>query len=87
MNKDELTALSKPDAAKTWEMMAAGVLRTVHFIKGPAGAVLLFEAADEKEVETHIGQLPLVEARAVTVEILALGPFTAWALLFAAPPS
>jgi hypothetical protein len=81
----QLAPLLKPEAAKAWEMMTAGVLRSVHFIKGPAGAVLMFEAADEKEVEAHVGQLPLVEAGVATVEVLALVPFTGWAALFATP--
>jgi hypothetical protein len=82
----DLTPLYKPEAAKVWEMFAAGVLRSIHLIKGPAGAVLLFEARDEKEVEGHVAELPLVAAGAVTVEVLPLVPFTGWALLFA-PPS
>ena len=68
-------------------MLTAGFLRSVHFIKGPAGAVLLFEAGDEKEVESHVGRLPLVEAGVVNVEILSLTPFTGFAALFAAPPA
>lgn len=87
VNKDQLTPLYKPEAAKAWEMMAAGFLRSVHFIKGPLGAVLMFEAGDEKEVEAHVGQLPLVKAGAVTVEILPLVPYTGSALLFASPPA
>jgi muconolactone delta-isomerase len=86
-DKDTLTALAKPEAAKAWEMMASGVLRTIHLIKGPAGAVLLFEAADEREVEGHVGRLPLVQAGAVAVEIFPLVPFTGWALLFASAPA
>ena len=48
----------------------------------PAGA-LGSEAGDEKEVAGHVGQLPLVEASAVTVEIMPLAPYTGAALLFA----
>jgi muconolactone delta-isomerase len=82
-DKAKLIALARPEAAKTWELMASGVLRSIHLIKGPAGAVLLFEADDEKQVEAQVGQLPLVQAGAVTFEILSLVPFTAWELLFA----
>jgi muconolactone delta-isomerase len=87
VNKDALTPLYKPEAAKAWEMVASGVLRSIHLIKGPAGAVLLFEAADQSQVQALVAQLPLVEAGAVTVEILPLVPFTGWALLFASPPA
>jgi muconolactone delta-isomerase len=87
VNRDKLVSLLKPEAAKAWEMTAAGVLRSIHFLKGPAGAVLLFEAADEQEVEAHLSQLPLVQAGLVTVETLSLVPFTGTAALFAAPPA
>jgi len=82
---DTLAPLAKPEAARAWDMMADGALRSIHFIKGPAGAVLMFEAGDENEVAGHVGQLPLVEAGAVTVEIRPLVPFTGFAALFASP--
>jgi muconolactone delta-isomerase len=84
-DKARLMALARPEAARAWEMVAAGVVRSIHFIKGPAGAVLLFEADDQSQVEAQVAQLPLVEAGMVTVEILPLVPFTGWALLFASP--
>jgi muconolactone delta-isomerase len=84
---DQLAPLLKPEAAKSWELMAAGILRSVHFIKGPTGAVLLFEAGDEQEVEAHLGQLPMVASGVATVEVLPLVPFTGWAALFASPPA
>jgi muconolactone delta-isomerase len=84
---DKLAPLARPEAARAWELLAAGVLRSIHFIRGPAGAVLLFEAGDEKEVEAHLGQLPLVGAGLVTVEVLPLVPFTGFAALFASPPA
>jgi muconolactone delta-isomerase len=86
-NKDKLAPLYRLEAARVWELLAAGALRSIHFIKGPAGAVLLFEAGDETEVEQHVGTLPLVEAGAVTVEVLTLTPFTGLAALFASPPA
>jgi hypothetical protein len=86
-SKERLGPLMKPEAAKAWEMLAAGVLRSVHFIKGPIGAVLMMEAGDEKEAESQVGQLPLVEAGLVKVEILPLTPFTGFAALFASPPT
>jgi muconolactone delta-isomerase len=86
-DRARLTALGKPEAAKAWEMVAAGVLRSLHFIKGPAGAVLLFEANAQSQVEAQVAQLPLVEAGLATVEILPLVPFTGWEPLFAPRPA
>jgi muconolactone delta-isomerase len=86
-DRARLMALAKPEAAKAWEMVTSGVLRSIHLIKGPAGAVLLFEADDQGQVQAQVARLPLVEAGVVTVEILPLEPFTGWALLFASPPA
>jgi muconolactone delta-isomerase len=82
---DKLAPLAKPEAAKAWEMLAAGILRAIHFIRGPAGAVLMFEAGDQKEVEEQVAQLPLVAHGLASIEVLPLAPFTGWAVLFAAP--
>ena len=83
---EQLGPLMKPEAAKAWEMTTSGALRSIHYIKGPAGAVLMFEAAAEKEVSTLVGELPLVRAGLVSVEILSLVPYAGFASLFSAPP-
>ncbi len=78
----------RPEAAKAWEMLASGVLRSLHFIQGghgPAGAALLLECATQHEAENHLKSLPLVEHNLATVEVLALTPFTGFAMLFASP--
>jgi hypothetical protein len=64
-------------------MWAADVLRSIYFIKGPVGAVLMIEAGDDQEAQFQVSQLPLVEAGVVSVEILPLTPFTGFAALFA----
>ena len=79
----KIISLAKPEAAKAWEMMASGVLRSIHFIKGPVGAALLFEAGDQKAVEGKVAELPLVASDLAAVEVLPLVPFTGWELLFA----
>jgi hypothetical protein len=83
VSPDELRPLFKREAAKGWEMVAAGFLRQIHMIKGLACAVLSFEAASDKEVAARVVELPLVIAGAVTVDTLPLEPFTGWELLFA----
>ena len=83
MTRETLGPLLQPEAAKAWEMLASGALRSIHYIKGPVGAVLLFEADAEQEVAAHVAGLPLVEQGVVSVEILALTPFTGFASLFA----
>lgn len=82
-DREKIGPLLKPEAAHVWEMMTAGALRSIHYIKGPSGAVLLFEADNEQDVQTHVGKLPMVEQGLLSVEILPLTPFTGFAALFA----
>jgi hypothetical protein len=85
---EKVGPLVKPEAAKAWEMLAAGVLRSLHIIRGahaPAGATLLLECGDLQEAEAHLKQLPLVAQDLVSVEVLPLAPFTGFAALFAPP--
>ena len=83
--REKLGPLMKPEASHAWEMMASGILRSMHFIKGPVGAVLMLEVGDEQEAEKHVKQLPMVEHGLLSVEILPLTPFTGFAALFAPP--
>ena len=66
----QIVPLLKSESAHAWELTATGVLRSVHYIKGPAGpvgAVVLLEAADESE-----GELPRA-ARASLAELPGQG--------------
>ena len=83
--REKLGALMQPEAAQVWEMITSGALRSIHYIKGPSGAVLMLEARDEEEAEKHIMELPMVEHGLLSVEILPLTPFTGIAALFASP--
>ena len=83
--REKLGPQMKPEAAKVWEMLASGVLRAIHYIKGPVGAVLLLEADSQTEAEAHISTLPFVEHELVSVEVLALTPFTGFTTLFTTP--
>jgi hypothetical protein len=83
---EKIGPLLKPEAAKVWEMVAAGVVRAQHYVRGergPVGAVLLLEAGGRAEAERHLKQLPLVEHDLLHVEVLPLAPFTGFAALFA----
>ena len=83
--REQIGPLMKPEAAHVWEMMTSDALRSIHYIKGPSGAVLLFEAGDEQEVRKHVDHLPMVEHGLLSVEILPLTPFAGFTALFAPP--
>lgn len=81
-DRAKLLPQMKPEAAKAWELVESGVLRSIQYIEGPRGAVLSLEAKSREEAESHVNALPLVEHGLVDVELLNLTPFTGFALLF-----
>jgi hypothetical protein len=83
--REQLGSLAKPEAAAAWEMVCSGALRSIHFIEGPAGAILFFEAADRAEAAALVARLPMVEHGLLSTELLPLVPFTGFAALFAPP--
>jgi hypothetical protein len=84
--REQLGSLARPEATAAWEMVCSGALRSIHFIEGPAGAVLLLEAGDKAEAAALVARLPMVEQGLLTTEVLRLVPFTGFAALFASAP-
>jgi muconolactone delta-isomerase len=85
--KESLGPHIKPEAAKAWEMLAAGVIRSLYYIPGehgPVGAVLLLEVGTPSEADALLKQLPFVEHGLVGIEVIPLAPFTGFASLFTA---
>lgn len=85
--REKLAPHMKPEAAKAWEMLASGVLRSIHYgqgSEGPVGAALLLECDNRHDAENHLKSLPFVDHGLVNVEVLALTPFSGFAVLFGA---
>lgn len=80
---EQLGALIQVEAAQVWQLQTAGIIRSIHYIEGPVGAVLMLEAADRQQAEQHVRQLPMVASELLSVEILPLTPYTGLAALFA----
>lgn len=86
ITRANVAPIARVETQKAWDLVAAGVMRTIHYIAG-GGAVMMFETADRAEAERHVAALPIVEAGLVDVDVLELEPYTGFAALFAAPTS
>lgn len=86
ITREKLAPIARVETQKAWDLVAAGVMRTIHYIAG-GGAVMLLETPDRAQAESHINALPIVEAGLVDTELLELAPYTGFAALFAAPAS
>jgi muconolactone delta-isomerase len=73
----------KPEAARAWELLQAGIIRELYFTAGAHTAVLLLECADAAEAGAILATLPLVQAGLITFEVIPLVPYDGFARLFA----
>lgn len=86
--KEKLLSLQKQETVESWKMTKTNVLRSLWYIPGedaPLGTVAILECADQKAAEAHCQQFPFVANGVVGIELMPLGPCTAYELLFAAP--
>ena len=86
--REKLTSLPKQETVEAWKMTKADVLRELWYIpgkEGPQGTVAILECADQKEAEAHCRQFPFVVNDVVSLDLMPLGPCTAYEMLFAAP--
>ena len=86
--KERLASLQKQETVESWKMAKADVLRSLWYIPGrdgPLGTVAILECADQEDAEAHCRQFPFVVNGVVGLELMPLGPCTAYELLFAAP--
>ncbi len=83
--REKIGPLLKPESQSAWELVQAGVARSLWYLKGGSGAVALLEAADDTEAEAHVAGLPMVREGVLTVEILPLFPYSGFERLFARP--
>lgn len=79
---ERIHALQADEARRVWELYAEGVLREVYFRQDRPGGVLVLECASLDEAQAVLGTLPLVAAGLVTFDVIPLGPYTRWSLLF-----
>jgi uncharacterized protein YciI len=82
VTEEQQAALRRAEVEAVWKLTESGILRSIRFSDTP-GAVLEIEAASRDEAAAHIAALPMVEADLLSVDLLALSPFTGFATLFA----
>ena len=70
----ETDDLLRAEAARTWSLYQAGVLREISFRADRRAAVLLLECADEPAARAVLDSLPLVQAGLIAFEVIGLLP-------------
>ncbi len=83
--REKMVPLAKQETLEAWAMTKADVMRSLWYIpgaEGPAGTVALLECTDQLEAEARCKALPFVVNGVVSLEIIPLGPCTAYEMLF-----
>jgi hypothetical protein len=67
----------------TWASYKSGMLRDIYFRQDRPGVAIFLECDSVDAASKALAEFPLVKANLITFEIIPLGPFVNWELLFA----
>lgn len=70
------------EAAKAWQFYKSGVFYEIYLRTDQPGAVVVMECADVEEAKAKIDTLPMVKAGVLDFDVIPLGPFLPYELLF-----
>jgi len=68
----------------TWEAYRSGVVRDIYFRQDRPGVAIFLECESTAEAQKVLAGLPLVKAGLIEFEVIPLGPFVNWEILFLA---
>lgn len=72
---DDFAPHLQPEAKKALEFAAEGFVRHIWGRGDGKGAILLIEADSEDAVKARLGELPLVQAGMLDLDIYPVGPY------------
>jgi len=72
----------REEAACVWALKKNGVIRDIWFTVADKRAILMLECETEKEAKRHLASLPLVRARLIDFDVLALRSYDGFDRLF-----
>lgn len=72
----------KHEVEHTWATYKNGALRDIYFRQDRPGVALFLECQTIDEARAVLAELPLVKAGLIDFDIIPLGPFLNWELLF-----
>ena len=67
----------------TWESHKSGLIREIYLRQDRPGVAIFLECSSVDEAKQHLAEFPLVKAGLIEFEVIPLGAFTNWEMLFA----
>lgn len=80
---ERLALLAEAEAARAFELLAAGVLRSAHLCPERPGSVLVLECPSLEEARAVLATLPMVQQGLIEFELARMLPYTGVRALFA----
>lgn len=68
----------------TWQSYKSGLVRDIYFRQDRPGVAIFIEADSVDAARAALAELPLSKAGLIGWDVIPLGPFVNWELLFAA---
>lgn len=66
-----------------WQLYKDGVVREIHFRQDRPGVAIVLECESVEAARQVLGEYPLARAGLIDWDVIPLGPFMNWELLFA----
>jgi hypothetical protein len=66
-----------------WKLYTGGIVRDFYFRQDRPGVALIAEADSVEAARAALNEFPLAKAGLIDWDVIPLGPFTGWQLLFA----
>lgn len=79
---EDLRARVVDEVRASWALFAQGVLREAYLTDVPTRVAFVLEADGAPQAAEQLGQLPMVTAGLVRLELVELRPFVNWSMLF-----
>ncbi|QRN98493.1 superoxide dismutase [Archangium violaceum] len=67
----------------TWESYKSGIVRDIYFRQDRPGVAIFLECESADAAKNVLAEFPLVRTGLIEFEVIPLGPFINWELLFA----
>ncbi|GLQ91657.1 superoxide dismutase [Dyella acidisoli] len=66
-----------------WKLYTSGIVRDIYFRQDRPGVAIIAEADSIEAARKALSEFPLAKAGIIGWDVIPLGPFTGWQLLFA----
>jgi hypothetical protein len=71
------------EARHGWQLYKSGIVRDIYFRQDRPGVAIIAEAESIEAAREALAQFPLAKAGLIDWDVIPLGPFLNWEMLFA----